>query len=319
MTEEIDRYEDGNIHPESYQYLQALLDRFVAVNYETALGAIKYASEINAEYCRGQIMDIIRNNPPLATVPKYLHDGRPNYLWYSDFYFDVEREVSIRYGQYTVPDIKITTANYKTELEKIDLPYFKELVNLVSLERLCEAAEKQNAVIADKSISEEPAPEDVVEQSAEEPQPEQPAEKPKSKRSYEPKLSYEQYSLLAGCIEKIKLFRRPVTVTQLKKLFNGRLTEPLQVMNQLPFVYLLDRMRDAKYIKRAWMTVSVENEDFISFRTPGQELRYGPGPHYLNMKQLTSRRTDSKHCYIDGGDEIDDAIEQMKEFDSQRA
>lgn len=310
MTEEIDIYEDGNIHPKSYQYVQALLDRFVEVNYETALSTVKYASEINVVYCRGQIMDIIRNNPPLATVAKYLHDGRPNYLWYSDFYFDAGREVAIQYGQYVVPDIHITPVNYKMELEKIDLPYFKELVDIISLERLCVEAEKYYTV-----TTEEPAPEDVAEQAAEKPQ--LPIEKPK--RSYEPKLNNEQYALLAECIEKIRLFRRPVTAAGLKKLFNGRLAEPLQVMKQLSLVYLLDEMRTCGFIKKAWMTVAFENKDFISFRTPGQERRYGSEPHYLTMDQLKSRRTDSKRCYIDGGDEIDDTIEQMKECGTQRA
>ena len=84
------------------------------------------------------------------------------------------------------------------------------------------------------------------------------------------------------------------------------------VMNQLPLVYLLDQLRDAKLIKKAWMTTAVENRDFISFRTEGQERRYGSEPHHLTMEQLTSRRRDSKHNYITGGEEIEDTIELIR-------
>lgn len=38
---------------------------------------------------------------------------------------------------------KITHANYAEELTKIELPYFRELVDLVSLERLCLEYEKK--------------------------------------------------------------------------------------------------------------------------------------------------------------------------------
>jgi hypothetical protein len=144
-----------------------------------------------------------------------------------------------------------------------------------------------------------------------EPEPPTPEEQSAPKRSYEPKLSNEQYALLAKCVEQIKLFRRPASVAKLKKLFAGKLAEPLQVMNQLPLVYLLDEMRKAGYIKRAWMTTAFKNRDFISFRTEGLERRYGPGPHYLTMDQYKSRRNDTKHKYIDGGNEIDDMIESM--------
>ena len=152
-----DKYIDGNI-PQGWQYVQATLDRFMEVNYEAALSTVRYVSDINVDYCRGQIMDIIRNNPPLATVPKYLNDGRPNYLWYSDFYDGITKDVLQQYGRFLAPDTPITPANYATELAKIDLSYFKELVNLVSLEKLY--TEAVNREIAAKS---KPATEDAAE------------------------------------------------------------------------------------------------------------------------------------------------------------
>ena len=299
-----EKYIDGNITGEGYLYAQALLDRFAEVNYETALNSVRSVADIDAAYCRGQIMDIIRNNPPLATIPKYLHDARANYLWYSDFYFDAGRKIDLQYRQFISPDTPITPASYAAELPKIDLPYFKELVNLVSLERLCAESERHIP-----TINPEPTSTDWVEAVVvEEPETEQPA----AKRSYEPKLNKEQYTLLAECVESIRLFRRPATPAQLKKLFTGKMTEPLQVTNQLPMVYLFDKLREAGYIKKTWMTTAVENGDFISFPTPGQERRYGSKPHYLTMAQLKNRRSDMKFSYIYGEDNIDEMIEKMQ-------
>jgi hypothetical protein len=224
--------------------------------------------------------------------------------------------------------VAITPASYAIELAKIDLPYFKALVDLISLVRLEQEAErierKKAAIVPTTEPVETARPESIepveevksVEEPAQpksEPEPPVPEEQPVPKRSYEPKLTDEQYSLLAKCVEHIHLFRRPVTPAGLKKLFVGKLTEPLQVMNQLPLVYLLDQMRKAGYIKKAWMTVAFENRDFVSFRTESMERRYGSGPHHLTMEQLKSRRNDTKHKYIDGADEIEDAIESMQE------
>jgi hypothetical protein len=326
MTQVLDnKYIDGNI-PEPYQWVQATLDRFVEINYDAAIDAVRlHAKVMDAAHIRQQMVDIIRNNPPLKTVPLYYKDGRENYLWYSDFYDDAGKDVFLKqYGKFVAPVVAITPASYAIELAKIDLPYFRALVDLISLVKLeqeAERIERKKVVVAPATETAGPENIEPVEEvkSVDEPEPLQPqtalelSEKPAPKRSYEPKLTDEQYALLAKCVEHIHLFRRPVTPTGLKKLFAGKLTEPLQVMNQLPLVYLLDQMRQAGYIKKAWMTVAFENRDFVSFRTEGLERRYGSEPHYLTMEQLKSRRNDTKHKYIDGADEIEDAIESMQE------
>ena len=209
-------------------------------------------------------------------------------------------------------------ANYTTELAKVSLPYFKELVNLVSLEKLCAEVEKYISAAKPESTPVDNA--EVVEEIVPVKGPEAkqlPKPTPELvatvKRSYEPKLNNEQYVLLAECVESIRLFRRPATVGQLKKLFNGKLFEPLQVMNQLSLVCLLDKLKDNGYIKKAWLTTAFGNRDFVSFRKPGVERRYGTGQHYLTMDQLKSRRSDSKISYIHGEDNMDDMIEKMQE------
>jgi hypothetical protein len=105
---------------------------------------MKVAPADIAQY-KGKVLDIIRNNPPLARVPRYFRDGREDYLWYSDFYDEVTKEVYHAYRKFVNPINEITPGNYAEELAKIDLPYFKELVNLVSLEWLCMDYEKKKS------------------------------------------------------------------------------------------------------------------------------------------------------------------------------
>ncbi|WP_280646997.1 MULTISPECIES: hypothetical protein [unclassified Dysgonomonas] len=80
--------------PESLRNVQQSLDGFVAINYETALGMLTGRNVAPEEiiHYRGKIFDIIRNNPPLESVPKYYEDGREDYLWYSDFYDDISKD-----------------------------------------------------------------------------------------------------------------------------------------------------------------------------------------------------------------------------------
>ncbi len=134
------------------------------------------------------------------------------------------------------------------------------------------------------------------------------------KRSYEPKLTDKQYALLAECIETIKLFRRRVKVTELKKLLKGKLPEPLQITNQKSLVYLLDLLKENKYIKETWMSVAEGNKDFISFRSEGNERRYGSEPHFITMQQFLNNRRRSQREAIYGLDAIEDTIDLMEEY-----
>ena len=134
---------DSNV-PEVFRVVQQSLNDFVAINYETALGLVSQPQLTEAEilHYKSKVLDIIRNNPPLASLPKYLRNGREDYLWYSDFYDETSKDVYHRYRTFVKPIATITPSNYTTELSKIDLPYFQELVDLVSLECLCIKYEK---------------------------------------------------------------------------------------------------------------------------------------------------------------------------------
>ncbi len=325
--DELDSHIEYTDVPEEYREVQQSIDSFVRVNYDTALGMLvsMQATPADITTYRGKIVDIIRNNPPLASVPKYFRDGREDYLWYSDFYDDITKEVYHKYRIFQKPDSEITTANYAEELATIDLPYFKELVNLISLERLCMdyeekmTGESNEIEVADKTNQtgeESPSEEQPVTPEAE-PAPTEKS-KPKrkqslDKRSYEPKLTDKQYVLLEKCVEKIRLFRRPVKAAGLKKLLKGKLPEPLQVTNQKSLVYLLDQLKEHKYIKETWMSVAEGNKDFISFRTDGNEQRYGSEPHYITMQQFLNNRRRNLREAIQGLESIEDTIELFEE------
>lgn len=310
--------EDGHI-PDGYRAVQRALDRFVDASYGIMHDALASHSKLNdTDYLWEQIAPILRDNPPLATIPQYFGDGRENYLWYSDFYDDVGKEIFMQYGKFSAPEVRLTPANYIVELDKIDLPYFKELVNLVSLEKLYQEAERRLAAAAKKAkpkkttaadavkqvaadtAVEVPQPTPAVEQMAEASPPETPAEQPNLKRSYEPKLCAKQYQLLEECVNEINLFRRPVTATELKNLFIGKLSDPLQATNQKSLTYLLDQLVEAKYIKPTWITIAENNKDFISFLRGKNAERYGDGPHYITWQQFANCRNRNNKEYIEG-------------------
>lgn len=298
--------------PESFQVVQQSLNDFVGINYETALGLVSHPQLTEAEilHYKSKVLDIIRNNPPLASLPKYLRDERENYLWYSDFYDEISKNVYHQYRTFLRPTDTITSSNYTTELSKIDLPYFRELIDLVGLERLCIKYEKllpkpKVEVIQEKTPIQETT---IVKET-------KATVKPKStKRSYHPKLSKEQYSLLVDCIEAIKLFRSKIKVSELKKLLSGKLPEPLQVTNQKTLAYLLDQLSEHKYIKTQWVSVADGNKDFISFRTEGNKERYGDNKHYIGMQQLLNCRNRNKREQIFGLEDIDNLIDELKKY-----
>ena len=297
---------------ESFQVVQQSLNDFVAINYETALGMVSQPQLTEAEilHYKSKVLDIIRNSPPLASLPKYLRDGREDYLWYSDFYDEISKDVYHQYRTFIKPIATTTPSNYSTELTKITLPYFRELVDLVSLERLCIKYEKLLPKPKVEAIQEKTTIQETTitkETKA--------TIKPKSiKRSYQPELSKEQYALLADCIEAIKLFRSKIKVSELKKLLSGKLPDSLQVTNQKTLVYLLDQMSEHKYIKNTWVSVADGNKDFISFRTEGNKERYGDNKHYIGMQQLLNCRNRNKRESIVGLENIEDLIEELNKY-----
>lgn len=309
---ESDNYIEPTDMPEEFRATQSALDNFAKVNYHTALDAVrKYNNaKTSTDHLRDLMVDLIRNNPPLVSVPLYFRDGRADYLWYSDFYDDITKEVYHQYRTFIAPAGEITPVNYTTELAKIGLPYFRELVELISLERLC-AEFKEDEPLSEIS---ETVVEDTQAEIQSDPVVEPPAAKQLlGKRSYEPKLNDKQYSLLLECVDSIKLFRRPVTVALLDKLLKGKLSESIQVTNQKTLVYLFDELANAGYIRAKWTSVAGKNEDFRSFPRGKNEERYGSEGNIISEDQLNSRRQGAMKEYVHGLETIDDMIELMAE------
>ena len=125
--------------PEGLRAVQQALDSFADINYTTIMYTaieLDFTEEGVAHYSMAKILDVICNNPFLESIPRYFRDGRQDYLWYSDFYDEISKEDSRKYRAFSKQDIKITHTNYATELAKVNLPYFAELVHLITMERL---------------------------------------------------------------------------------------------------------------------------------------------------------------------------------------
>ncbi len=287
MTQALEeKYIDGNI-PEPYQWVQATLDRFVEINYDAALDVVRlHAKELDADHIRQQMVDIIRNNPPLKTVPIYFRDGRANYLWYSDFYDDAGKDVFRRYNQFSAPAVKITPANYAGELNKVGLPYFEELVNLISLEKLYMEVEARLSRTKNQLA---PSSEPVEEvKPVAEPEPTSPQRRRLSSptRSYEPKMSGEQLSLLAECINTLGVFVEAATEQHLAGLLAGKQPRLFHITNQKQFTYLFDNLRDGGYITKTWIAVAGYNCDF-ALLSAGPCGRFPAFYHFTTVYQLS--------------------------------
>lgn len=366
-----DKYMDGNIPSEGFLYAQRMLDAFVDVAYDAAYPNMSiYTTKENeanlVEYKR-QVIKLISDNPPLQTVPAYFKDGRENYLWYSDFFDYAGKEVFRSYYVFTPPTDKITPANYAEKLAKINLPYFKELVELVGLLKTIgyierrlpkpkanvdagraqtHAEPEQTPDATDVPVTSEPAQsiEDI--KSAEHTStpateniqqaelviaptpasaaaaidiqfnkvvqiaPEPVAQQPKELRSYQPKMTSEQYALVVKCINHLEMFRRNIKVATLREMFEGKKSHTFQVINQKRLTYLLDQLRENKLIKWGWITVAIKNQNFVS-----TSRRDGNAPdkevHYITQQQFSNCRTANKKEWISCKDEIDDLIESI--------
>ncbi len=100
-------------------------------------------------------------------------------------------------------------------------------------------------------------------------------------------------------------------VSELKKLFAGKLAEPLQVTNQKSLTYIFEKLRENQLIKETWISVAVGNGDFLSFRRGKNIDRYGAGPHYVSMQQFLNNRKKSVREAIIGFETIEDAMDQL--------
>ncbi|MCL2561851.1 MAG: hypothetical protein FWE10_05990 [Rikenellaceae bacterium] len=289
-----------------FEAVQRTLDGFTEINYNSALDAYYHRSGINMEQSLGfleqQMLDILTDNPPLASIPVYYDNGRENYLWYSDFYDDITKECLVKYSKFAPLAVQITPANYAIELDKVDLPYFKELVKLVGLIRLIAFMEGKVVKIDEPvEAGEEPFDPSTITPDA----------LPSPTRSYEPKMSGEQLSLLMECIKTLGLFKDRITAAQLGELLEGKQPRLFRVTNQKILVFLFDSLAENGYIKKSWISVAGYNCDFASVQPRWMERKHGSRLHHITSQQLTNCRRLNKIQSIKGVNTIEETIERM--------
>ena len=302
---------DGNI-PQPFQDVQKLLDQFAVVGYDATYNALQsHSGSDNADYLRSRIITILRDNPPFATIPKYLRDGQENYLWYSDFYDDAGKDVFRQYNKFSSPAVKITTANYAEELNKVGLPYFEELVNLISLEKLYMEVEARLSRTKNQSapVSEPVETTEPVEEikPVEESMPPQKRRLSSPTRSYEPKMSEAQLSLLAECINTLGVFVETATEQHLTDLLAGKQPRLFHITNQKQFTYLFDNLRDGGYITKTWIAVAGYNCDFAS----SPQGLADDSLHFITSQQFTNCRRANRSQAILGMNTIDEMMERF--------
>ena len=306
MTDSENTYQPDFL-PE-FEAVQRTLDKFVDINYKAAQDAYYDHSqrrdridiERNIGIIRQQLIELLAANPPMATIPKSYDTANKDYLWYSDFYDYVTKDVYRQYGKFTAPAAVITPANYATELARIDLPYFKEIVRLVGLLRLIEYVSSQLEPIEPESFDPGKMNLDTLSSPT---------------KSYSPKMTDEQLGILADGINTLDLFKHKVNTRQLHDLFLGKKQRLFFVTNQKTYVYLLDRLADDGYIVKTWNAVAGFNCDFASVQPAWMARRNEGQIHYITAQQFRNNRKKNKREAIKGINTIDEILERMAELD----
>ena len=85
-------------------------------------------------------------------------------------------------------------------------------------------------------------------------------------KAFESVLTCEQIQKIYDLVIEIKLFKLPLTVTDLDKLFSNSLTNPLHVSNNINLATLFNCLSNAKYITNEWQSVIEENKCFLGTR-----------------------------------------------------
>ena len=298
---------DGNV-PQPFQDVQKLLDQFAVVGYDATYNALQsHSGSDNADYLRNRIVTILRDNPPFATIPKSFRDGQENYLWYSDFYDDAGKDVFRKYNQFSAPAVKITPTNYAEELNKVGLPYFEELVNLISLEKLYMEVEARLSRTKNQLAPSSEPVEEVKPVAEPKPTSLQRRRLSSPTRSYEPMMSGEQLSLLAECINTLGVFVEAATEQHLAGLLAGKQPRLFHITNQKQFTYLFDNLRDGGYITKTWIAVAGYNCDFAS----SPQGLADDSLHFITSQQFTNCRRANRSQAILGMNTIDEMMERF--------
>ena len=86
----------------------------------------------------------------------------------------------------------------------------------------------------------------------------------KNPKHFETSLSNEQNELVTECCNRIKVFNKTITTTELENIFLCNHKEPLQTTNARLLSLLLSNLKSAGYIHAEWQSIAANNVCFRS-------------------------------------------------------
>lgn len=218
------------------EQMQTLFDKCVAVRFDTL------RQLVDEQLARGQraeqllqgfntlMITILTDNFLLYELAQYAIQGETEYYFLSDFLDSLSRDDKKRYSFFDVE-------NGSTA----DLPYFQEIVELVSTIQIINRLQPKE----DRAI-------------------EIAATEKEQTQTFGAKISGKQFTILAQAINEAGLFTVPITVGRIENLLDCKIAEPLQVSNLKLLVYLFEELSDHKLIANQWQKVVVANKLFLS-------------------------------------------------------
>jgi hypothetical protein len=291
-------YTGADWEQEQAQRIQALFDGFVAIRsgqLEDLITAESYRNgkAPNAEWLKQYVLEILVKNDNLYTVADYVRQGSKEYYWYSDFLDSLDREDKKKYFFYDTTGIAFSKSGFDKCLRSVELPYFQEIVELVSaLAAIKELEPKQpEAQILPKEPESEPT---LV-----------------SRPTFKSTLTPEQTARLTDTINEVKLFKNAITPEALSELLSGERKEKLHTTNTKLVYYLFEKLSQSKYIALDWWDIFLRNAILVSTRgniVENQDFRGAKQRVFAEYEGILPK----KHHIIDEClEELDDLHKQL--------
>lgn len=258
ITRKYNFYPSAEWEEEQANKIQVLFDSFVAIRSKQLADLITVESLHNkkspdTDWLKEYVLGILVKNDNLYTVADYVRKGSTEYYWYSDFLDNLDREGKKKYYFFDTSPITVTKSGYDKILASVDLPYFPEVVELVS------------ALNAIKML-----------EPKERPEPESAKEEPETKPTFKSTLNPVQLEKLTEIINEVKLFKNCIATKELAELLSGDRKKKLQTTSTKLLYYLFEKLSEGKYIALDWWDIFLRNAILISSRgnvVENQDLR----------------------------------------------
>jgi hypothetical protein len=252
------------------------------------------AAKKELERISDELMLLHRQNPILQSLANHIEI--PDFLWDSAFIETLSSHEKKKYMEFNVS--LLDAEKYKQDLKQYDeqLPYLSAIINYGVLNRYASYLKTFIPVPEIENI--EKSIEEVI-------------EKPKVRvlpvsepQNLEVNFDKNQIEILTQCINELKIFTTPITVTTMKNIFSCKLKEPLKIgknKNKL-LAYFFSVLDNRSLITREWQSVCAKNTLFLS-SGKGVVMQQG------NFSSAVAQNNEfpPKDCHI-----IDNYIKQLK-------